>query len=64
MKYFKISEFFCSCCGKEKMKHEFLVFIEELRDRCNFPFKIRSGYRCRKKQNELTKKGYHTIKNS
>ena len=56
MKYFRIKEFDCSCCGKgsgKKMDINFLRFIDELRKRCSFPFVVSSGFRCKNKQQSL-----------
>ena len=66
MKYFKISEF---DSPDEKgsglyMDREFLFFLDELRKRCGFPFRITSGYRSQAYHDDLTKRGYHTIKTS
>ena len=62
MRYFNIKEFHCNCCNKEEMEQEFLEFIDELRFRCSFPFKVTSGWRCENKQKELTRLGYKTAK--
>jgi len=44
---FNESEFTCKCgCGKTEMDESFVYKLQELRDRCGFPFKITSGYRC------------------
>lgn len=45
MKYFDISEFDCKHTGKNKMDPLFLSRLDSLRDICNFPFVITSGYR-------------------
>ena len=45
MKYFKLSEFDCTQTGKNHMKPRFLKAIDELRERCGFPFIVVSGYR-------------------
>jgi len=66
MKYFKISEFASpdvKASGKN-MDKEFLLFIDELRKRCGFPFRITSGFRTKKYHESLSDRGYHTIKNS
>ena len=64
MRYFNIKEFHCNCCDKQEMKQEFLEFIDELRARCEFPFRVTSGWRCENKQKELTRLGYKTAKNT
>jgi len=66
MKHFKLREF--SSPDQEKsgkqMDKEFLLFIDELRNRCNFPFRITSGFRTKEYHQSLTNRGYHTIPNS
>ena len=64
MRYFNIKEFHCNCCDKEEMKEEFLEFIDELRSKCEFPFRVTSGWRCENKQKDLTRRGYKTAKNT
>jgi len=44
-KYFDIEEFNCSHTGANEMDETFLHDLDELRQRCGFPFKINSGYR-------------------
>lgn len=66
MKYFKISEFDSpdvKGSGKN-MNKEFLLFIDELRKRCGFSFRVTSGYRSQAYHDDLTKRGYHTSKTS
>ena len=36
----------CSHCGKVYMKESFMLALERLREACDFPFIISSGYRC------------------
>ena len=45
MEYFDTSEFDCKHTGKNEMNTDFLQYVDELRDRCGFPFVITSGYR-------------------
>ena len=45
LKYFKKEEFNCQHTGNNEMKLEFLKKLEQLREACNFPFVITSGYR-------------------
>ena len=48
MKYFRYKEFDSpdlAGSGAKMMKDHFLKFIDELRGRCDFPFKITSGFR-------------------
>jgi zinc D-Ala-D-Ala carboxypeptidase len=45
VKYFRLEEFNCTHTNKNQMDHEFLVKLDELRERVGFPFIITSGYR-------------------
>lgn len=66
MKYFKHSEFDSpdvKGSGKN-MNKEFLLFLDELRKRCGFKFRVTSGFRSKKHHQSLSDRGYHTIKNS
>lgn len=45
MKYFSASEFDCQHTGENRMKPEFLLKLDALREACGFPFVITSGYR-------------------
>ena len=45
LKYFDVSEFDCKHTGNNQMEERFLLMIDQLRERCGFPFKITSGYR-------------------
>ena len=68
MRYFNISEFDSGLDGEEgtgiNMSPLFLDFIDELRARCDFPFRVTSGYRTEEYHQSLTDRGFHTIKNS
>lgn len=44
-KYFKLEEFNCQHTGENRMEADFLELLDELRERCGFPFHITSGYR-------------------
>ena len=44
-KYFKEEEFSCSETGENKISPELIRRLDELREVCNFPFHITSGYR-------------------
>ena len=44
-KFFRLEEFNCTQTNKNEMDHEFLVKLDELRERVGFPFVITSGYR-------------------
>ena len=47
MKYFKIEDFKCRCCGEIKMEEEFLKRLDNARIHSSYPFFINSGYRCK-----------------
>lgn len=64
MKYFKISEFACPCCGKTAMQDNFLKKIDEARELAGVPFLISSGYRCEKYNELLKERGYRVAKYS
>ncbi len=66
LRHFKLKEFASpdeKGSGKN-MDKTFLLFLDELRNRCGFPFKITSGYRTKSHHEKLGKLGYKTIKNS
>ena len=44
-KFFRLEEFNCTHTNLNKMDHEFLVKLDELREKVGFPFRITSGYR-------------------
>ena len=44
-KFFRLEEFNCTHTNLNSMDHEFLVKLDELRERVGFPFIITSGYR-------------------
>jgi len=44
-KHFELSEFDCQETGENKMSHNFLIMLDRLREECDFPFVITSGYR-------------------
>ncbi len=43
--YFTESEFRCRETGENEIKPEFIAMLDQLRERCKFPFTITSGYR-------------------
>lgn len=61
-KYFSLDEFVCSETGEEGMCPEFLKSISHLRQICDFPFVITSGFRSKNHSAEKSKKtpGTHT----
>ena len=44
-KHFRLEEFNCTHTNRNEMDHEFLVKLDELREKVGFPFRITSGYR-------------------
>ena len=61
-KYFKIEDFDCQETGENKMDVEFIKGLDHLRQTCNFPFVITSGFRALTHSIEAkkTKGGTHT----
>ena len=53
MKHFTNEEFQCSCCGVEEMNDTFLTMLDISRGEAGVPFRITSGYRCRKHNTEV-----------
>ena len=49
MKWFKLSEFNCKCgCGRNNVKEELLLMLDEAREEAGVVFRVNSGCRCRK----------------
>jgi hypothetical protein len=46
MRYFKLEEFACPCCGLKRIDPKLLVKLDDLRHECGIPFHINSGCRC------------------
>jgi len=44
-KFFRLEEFNCTHTNLNGMDHDFIHRLDELRERCGFPFTITSGYR-------------------
>jgi len=61
-KYFKREEFDDSESGANEIPDEFIQMLDELRERCGFPFRINSGYRSPQHSIEAAKDqpGEHT----
>ena len=53
MKYFKLDEFKCPCCGEVHMNEMFLDRLDAARKLAGVPFVITSGYRCPKHNKEV-----------
>lgn len=51
MRNFTLDEFSCPCCGEVQMDYEQIEMLDEARELAGVPFKVNSGYRC-KKHNE------------
>ena len=46
---FSKNEMQCKCdCGEAVMSQDFMQKLQELRDKCNFPLPVNSGFRCKK----------------
>jgi len=63
LKHFEIEEFNCKETGANNMSPNFLIMIDRLRELCDFPFVITSGYRSDKHSAERDKPnggGTHT----
>lgn len=54
---FSPDEFTCPCCGENRMKMSFILSLDSLRSKCNFPFVISSGYRCPSYNDEVSTTG-------
>jgi len=61
-KYFTRAEFACSETGENEIHDDFIYKLDELRERCGFPFVINSGYRSPNHSIEAAKDkpGQHT----
>jgi len=63
-RHFSTSEFRCRESGENLMDESFLFMLDELRERCGFPFTITSGYRSvnhtAERNKPAGKKGTHT----
>jgi len=62
LRFFTEAEFRCRETGELSMDESFLIMLDELRDRCGFPFKITSGFRSveHTAERSKTKGGTHT----
>jgi uncharacterized protein YcbK (DUF882 family) len=52
---FTLEEFACKHCGKNEISHDLIDKLQELREECEFPFIITSGYRCSEHPAEINK---------
>jgi len=53
--YFKRAEFACKETGENLIDDRFVHWLDELRERCGFPFVITSGYRSPQHSKEVVK---------
>ena len=62
-KYFKIEDFDCTETGENAMDEEFIKGLDHLRQICNFPFIVTSGFRSVTHSVEVKKSkgGTHTM---
>ena len=54
-KYFSREEFACQVTGENEIEEDLILALDELREACNFPFVITSGYRSPQHPIELGK---------
>src|SRR6056300_680552 len=52
---FTLEEFACKHCGKNEISHDLIDKLQELREECEFPFIVTSGYRCSEHPAEINK---------
>ena len=57
VKHFRRDEFRCRCCGDERMQDDFVRKLDDLRERCGFPFIVSSGYRCAEHNQRVSSTG-------
>ena len=53
-KNFTTNEMQCPCCNACKMDNEFMNNLQEVRELCNFGFKVNSAYRCEIYNNKVS----------
>ena len=53
MRFFKLAEFRCPCCGRADMNRDFLEQLDKARELAGVPFVITSGFRCPKHNKEV-----------
>jgi len=61
VKYFKKEEFACHCCGECHIDEKFVHKLDHARGDSGTPFKINSGYRCPKHDDEIGGSGIHPL---
>jgi hypothetical protein len=55
LKYFSVDEFACKHTGENHIDLNFVARLDELREKCGFPFAITSGYRSAEHPEEAKK---------
>lgn len=60
LKYFKISDFACPCCGLNLVDAQLMLLIDNLRERLGRPLVISSATRCPKHNEEVGGAGLST----
>ena len=61
---FSTAEMACTCCQKSDMDDEFMRVLQSIRDEIQRPLKISSGFRCEKRNQQVSstgKNGPHTF---
>ena len=53
MRYFKLSEFACPCCGANNINEDFVKLLDKIREAYGKPMVVKSGYRCKKHNEEV-----------
>ena len=63
LKYFSVDEFACKHTGENHIDFNFVARLDELREKCGFPFAITSGYRSAEHPEEAkkAKPGTHSL---
>ena len=61
-KNFTTDEMKCPCCDKCEMDEGFMSFLQGVRSKCGFGFKINSAYRCSEHNAKVSKntRGQHS----
>ena len=53
-KNFTTDEMKCPCCDACNMNDEFMTTLQEIREQCNFGFRVNSAYRCKEYNNKVS----------
>jgi zinc D-Ala-D-Ala carboxypeptidase len=57
-RYFGLPEFSCRHCGKNRISHQFVDALDELRHEYGKPMLVTSGYRCPEHNNNVSSTGF------